>query len=164
MTMTHRGVLIKGPYILPLVAVPRLTLPDSQQRRSVRSEQHMIKVQSLRNRIILQFLIIIAPLACVPVIVTLSDVQRASDLENSLRLRQLSLEAKDAYARFVEGVVDALDTGTLSNARVAALDAVTAALHEQRRIDPQHRLDRTSELVSRISDTVRTDPSSNSIL
>jgi hypothetical protein len=51
----------------------------------------MIKVQSLRNRIILQFLIIIAPLACVPVIVTLADLQRASTLENTLRGWQLSV-------------------------------------------------------------------------
>ncbi len=124
----------------------------------------MIKVQSLRNRIILQFLIILAPLAAVLVILTLFDLQRATALENSLRLRELSLEAKDAYARFIEGVIDAMDTGTLSKARADALDVVAKALNEQRRIDPKHSLDDTVQLLGQISQSVRQDPSLPSIL
>jgi signal transduction histidine kinase len=124
----------------------------------------MIKVQSLRNRIVLQFLIIIAPLASVTLIVTLADLQRAATLESSLRSWQLSLQARDAYARFIEGAMDAIDTGTLSKARAAALDTVTAALVEQGRIDPEHKLVATADLVRRISDTVSSDPSSTAIL
>ncbi|HZF27297.1 MAG TPA: ATP-binding protein [Steroidobacteraceae bacterium] len=124
----------------------------------------MIKVQSLRNRIILQFLIILVPLAAVLVILTLFDLQRASALENSLRLRELSLEAKDAYARFIEGVIDAMDTGTLSKARADALDVVAKALNAQRRIDPKHDLDATIRVLGQISQSVRQDPSLPSLL
>jgi signal transduction histidine kinase len=124
----------------------------------------MIQVQSLRNRIILQFLIILAPLAAVLVILTLFDLQRATALENSLRLRELSLEAKDAYARFIEGVIDAMDTGTLSKARADALDVVAKALNQQRRIDPKHSLDDTVRLLGQISESVRRDPSLPSLL
>ena len=124
----------------------------------------MIKVQSLRNRIIVQFLIILVPLASVLVILTLFDLKRATALENSLRLRELSLEAKDAYGRFIEGVIDAMDTGTLSKARADSLDVVTKALNEQRRIDPQHSLDDTIQVLGQISQSVRKDPSLPSIL
>jgi signal transduction histidine kinase len=124
----------------------------------------MIQVQSLRNRIILQFLIILVPLASVLVILTLFDLKRAAALENSLRLRELSLEAKDAYGRFIEGVIDAMDTGTLSKARADTLDVVTKALNEQRRIDPQHNLGATIQLLGQISQSVRQDPSLPSIL
>ena len=124
----------------------------------------MIKVQSLRNRIILQFLIIIVPLAAVLVIVTLLDLRRASALEHSLQLREISLKAKGEYDRFIEGVMDAVDTGTLSMSRAAALDAVTAALTEQQRIDPKHRVDGTVRLLGQISQSVHKDPSAPSVL
>jgi signal transduction histidine kinase len=124
----------------------------------------MIKVQSLRNRIILQFLIILAPLATVLVVVTLFNLQRATALQNSLRLRELSLEAKDAYGRFIEGVIDAMDTGTLSKARADALGVVARALDEQRRIDSRHSVDSTVRLLEQISQSVRKDSSLPSIL
>jgi signal transduction histidine kinase len=124
----------------------------------------MIRVQSLRNLIILQFLIIIAPLASVLLVVTLLDVHRASALEKSLRLREVSLSAKDAYARFIEGVMDAMDTGALSRTRAAALDDVATALAEQKRMDPERRLDGTVRLLNKISQTVQKDPSLRSVL
>ncbi len=124
----------------------------------------MIKAQSLRNRIILQFLIIIAPFSAVLLILTYFDLQRTAALEDSLRLRELSLEAKDTYARFIEGVLDAVDTGTMSPTRVAVLSTVTTILDEQKRIDPRHNVDGTAKLIGEISQTVRNDSSLPSIL
>ena len=123
----------------------------------------MIKVQSLRNRIILQFVLIIAPLASVPLIQTLFNLQRTAALQNSFQLRQLSLQATDAYARFLEGVTDAVDTGLLSSVRIAELDAVVAALNKQQRIDADADLSNTIEMVQRISKLVRADPAFSAI-
>jgi signal transduction histidine kinase len=123
----------------------------------------MIKVQSLRNRIIWQFVLIIAPLASVPLIQTLFNLQRTAALENSFHLRQLSLDATDAYGRFLEGVTDAVDTGILSSVRIAELDAVVAALNEQKRIDPEADVGNTVDMVQRISQTARRDPAFASI-
>jgi signal transduction histidine kinase len=119
----------------------------------------MIRVQSLRNRIIWQFVLIIVPLAAVPLIQTVFNLQRTAFLENSFRLRQLSLTATDAYGRFIEGVTDAVDTGELTQARVAALDAVLAALAEQKGLDADHNVDSTVEQLTSIATTVRQDPS-----
>jgi signal transduction histidine kinase len=119
----------------------------------------MIRVQSLRNRIIWQFVLIIVPLAAVPLIQTVFNLQRTAFLENSFRLRQLSLSATDAYGRFIEGVTDAVDTGELAQARVAALDTVLSALADQKRLDADHNLDATVEQLTSIATTVRKDPS-----
>jgi hypothetical protein len=119
----------------------------------------MIRVQSLRNRIIWQFVLIIAPLAAVPLIQTVFNLQRTAFLENSFRLRQLSLSATDAYGRFIEGVTDAIDTGALTLARIATLDEVLAALEEQTRLDPDHSVAPTVAQITQIATTVRKDPS-----
>jgi signal transduction histidine kinase len=124
----------------------------------------MIKVQSLRNRIILQFLTIILPLGAVLVFLALLDLQRASALERSLRLREISLDAKDNYDRFVEGVIDAMDTGTLSKARVDSLDAVIVALDQQRRLDPARNMETTTRLLARLSQSAHSDSSLPSLL
>jgi signal transduction histidine kinase len=123
-----------------------------------------MKAQSLRNRIILQFLIIIAPLATVFVMVTVFDLQRASVLERSLRLRELSLQAKDAYAHFVEGVMDAVDTGSVSQNRIAALDTVATDLAELRRLDRERDIHGAVQQVNEIAQSVRADPSLASVL
>ena len=123
----------------------------------------MIKVQSLRNRIILQFLLIIAPLASVPLVQTLFNLQRTAALENSWRLRQLSLSATTSYGRFVEGVTDAVDTGSLSSVRIAELDAVIAALNEQQRIDASADVHGTVDMIERVSSIARADPAISAI-
>jgi signal transduction histidine kinase len=123
----------------------------------------VIRVQSLRNRIIWQFVLIIAPLALVTIIQTLANLQRTAFLENSFRLRQLSLEATDAYDRFVEGVTDAVDTGALTTVRIATLDTVLDAIAEQRRLDASRNLDSTVEQIKTIAATLHNDPSFTAI-
>ena len=57
----------------------------------------MTRVESLRARIILQFLAVLAPVAFVLIGQTWFDQQRASIIQHSLQVRQLSLEAQAAY-------------------------------------------------------------------
>ena len=68
----------------------------------------MTRVESLRARIMLQFLAVLAPLTLVLAGQTWFDQQRASIVQNSLHVRQLSLEAQAAYGKFLNGVVDAV--------------------------------------------------------
>ena len=74
----------------------------------------MIRVQSLRVRIVLQFAAILVPLTALLVLQATLDARRASEASGALRLRQIALEVRSSYGRFVNGVADAVDSGRVS--------------------------------------------------
>jgi len=104
----------------------------------------MTRVESLRARIILQFLAVLAPLTLVLAGQTWFDQQRASMVQSSLHVRQLSLEAQAAYGKFLNGVVDAVDTNYLGPSAIAGLEQTRSALQEIRLAD--HGFDSSTTL------------------
>ena len=74
----------------------------------------MINVQSLKTRIALQFALIIAPIAIVLGIQAVADAQRSARIERAFRLHQVAIAARDHFKLFLDGAVDAVDTGKLS--------------------------------------------------
>ncbi|HEX4585514.1 MAG TPA: response regulator [Burkholderiaceae bacterium] len=114
----------------------------------------MTRVESLRARIILQFLAVLAPLTIVLAGQTWFDQQRASIVQRSLHVRQLSLEAQAAYGVFVNGVVDSVDTNYLGPSAIAALEQTRHTLSEIKRADPAFDPTATSTLLDRISDSL----------
>jgi two-component system sensor histidine kinase/response regulator len=111
----------------------------------------MTRVESLRARIILQFLAVLAPLTLVLAGQTWFDQRRASIIEHSLRVRQLSLEAQAAYGIFVNGVVDSVDRNYLGSSALAGLEQARRALRAIERADPEFDASRTSALLTSIS-------------
>jgi methyl-accepting chemotaxis protein len=81
----------------------------------------MDKTSSLKSRIISQFLIIILPLLLVLIYQAVSDARRAANLQRAFELHELIHEAKTQYKTFVNGVVDAVDTGNVGSGAIAAL-------------------------------------------
>jgi two-component system sensor histidine kinase/response regulator len=120
----------------------------------------MTRVESLRARIILQFLAVLAPLTLVLAAQTWFDQQRASIVQRSLHVRQLSLEAQAAYSTFLNRVVDTVDTNYLGPSAIAGLEQTRRVLQQIVLADPDFdprtslplldticaRLDRTSGL------------------
>src|SRR5882762_3841772 len=120
----------------------------------------MTRVESLRARIILQFLAVLAPLTLVLAAQTWFDQQRASIVQRSLHVRQLSLEAQAAYATFLNRVVDTVDTNYQGPSAIAGLEQTRRVLQQIVLADPGFdprttlplldtiyaRLDRTSGL------------------
>ncbi len=90
----------------------------------------MTRVESLRARIVLQFLAVLAPLTLVLAGQTWFDQQRASIVQHSLHVRQLSLEAQAAYSTFLNGVVDSVDTNYLGPSAMAGLEQTRHVLQE----------------------------------
>lgn len=89
----------------------------------------MLKVRSLKPTIILQFAIIIAPITLVLLYQALSDIQHAASVKFELRSGALAHQARDNYKIFLNGMADAVDTGSLSNkARLALVQTKVSLL------------------------------------
>ena len=111
----------------------------------------MTRVESLRARIMLQFLAVLAPLTLVLAGQTWFDQQRASIVQNSLHVRQLSLEAQAAYGKFLNGVVDAVDTNYLGPSAISGLEQTRRALYQIQLADPGFDPSTTLPLLDTIS-------------
>ena len=88
----------------------------------------MLKVRSLKPTVILQFAIIIAPITLVLLYQALSDVRHADSVKFELQSVALAHQARDNYKVFLNGVADAVDTGTLSNRARQALEQTRESL------------------------------------
>jgi two-component system, sensor histidine kinase and response regulator len=111
----------------------------------------MTRVESLRARIILQFLAVLAPLTLVLAAQTWFDQQRASIVQRSLYVRQLSLEAQAAYATFLNRVVDTVDTNYLGPSAIAGLEQTRHVLRQIVLADPGFDSSTTLPLLYTIS-------------
>ena len=88
----------------------------------------MIQARSLRRQIVIQFVVILLPLLAVLIYQTVADHLRAQATDNVVQRTALVSQAASQYKRFVDGVVDAVDSGSLApNARLA-LDTSLAKL------------------------------------
>jgi len=111
----------------------------------------MTRVESLRARIILQFLAVLAPLTLVLAAQTWFDQQRASIVQHSLYVRQLSLEAQAAYATFLNRVVDSVDTNYLGPSAIAGLEQTRHVLQQIALAEPGFDSSTTLPLLDTIS-------------
>src|SRR5258706_15761156 len=104
----------------------------------------MTRVESLRARIILQFLAVLAPLTLVLTGQTWFDQQRASVVQHSLQVRQLSVEAQAAYGPFVNGAVGSVDRNDLGPSAIEGLEQARHAVQGIGVADPGFDPDTTS--------------------
>ncbi len=81
-----------------------------------------MKGRSLKATIVIQFLVILTPLALILLYQTVGDVLRATSLERSLSAQVLAEGAKANYKRFLNGVTDAVDSGRIGDAGIKALE------------------------------------------
>jgi len=79
------------------------------------------------RRIILQFVLVMTPLFALLGVQDVLDLSRANELANRFPLHLASTKADQHYAEFVNGVVDAVDTGKLG---LPALQALAKALEQ----------------------------------
>ena len=77
----------------------------------------MIGVDSLRSRIVLQFLLIVLPISLVLGYQVVFDVhvRRSREMERAFRLQGLARAARSGYKTFVAGVVDCDGTSVRGN-------------------------------------------------
>lgn len=90
----------------------------------------MIKVQSLKHTIIVQFTMILLPVVALLVFQTWQDSRRAAELADKVYLQGLAVRAQEQYRLFSNGAADAVETSKLGPASLAALWESRHALDE----------------------------------
>jgi len=98
----------------------------------------MRKLSHLNRRIVLQFLIVLAPGTVLNTYQVIVERANSRAIERTAHLRSIADQARAHYAVYLNGVVDAVDAGQLSS---KALDSLGEALADERRLgaeDPGH--------------------------
>jgi diguanylate cyclase (GGDEF)-like protein/PAS domain S-box-containing protein len=124
----------------------------------------MLKVRSLKPTIILQFAIIIAPITLVLVYQALSDVRHADSVKFELQSVALARQARDNYKAFLNGVADAVDTGTLGNRARQALEQTRESLLALQSWDRSFHSEPYVSLVDTLRNAARGNPSVKELL
>ena len=88
----------------------------------------MIQARSLASRFVLQFAFILLPLVLVAITQMVLDSWNAHDLDRSHGLQTLAHKLQGDFKVFLDGVVDSVDTGALSNAAKDKLGEVKESL------------------------------------
>ena len=115
----------------------------------------MLKVTSLTHTIILQFAIILAPITFVLLYQTLSDVRQADSVKFELGGVVRAHRARDSYKVFLNGVADAVDTGSLSNRARQALEHTKDSLSDLQSWDRSFQSEAILEPINTLLNTTR---------
>ena len=100
----------------------------------------MIQASSLKRQIILQFVAILLPLVAILAYQTMADYSRARATDLAAQRAGFATDAETQYKRFVDGIVDAVDSGSLApNARLA-LNASLASLNALGALDTRRQV------------------------
>ena len=94
---------------------------NASDRYVRKDSRRALAVRSLRARIILQFAAVLLPVGLVLVYQAGSDAYRIREMDRIFNRYQLAHDVKRHYASFVNGVVDAVDSGRLSGHAIQAL-------------------------------------------
>jgi diguanylate cyclase (GGDEF)-like protein/PAS domain S-box-containing protein len=124
----------------------------------------MLKVRSLKSTIILQFAVIITPITLVLVYQAVSDVRHASSVRFGLQSVALALQARDNYKVFLNGVADAVDTGSLSNRARQALEQTKESLVALQSWDRSFQSGAVLAPIDTLLETTRRNPSLKELL
>jgi diguanylate cyclase (GGDEF)-like protein len=124
----------------------------------------MLKVRSLKSTIILQFAIIIAPIAIALVYVAVKDARHASSVKFELQSVMLARQARDNYKVFLNGVADAVYTGALGNKARQALESSQDSLLALQSWDPSFHIDSIRDPLNTLLGATRGNPSLKELL
>ena len=120
--------------------------------------------RSTDNLVALQFLAVILPVTLVLFGQLLADSRRATALAESRPLRNLASEARASYRGFVNGVTDAVDSGTLGRQSAEALQLSADQLARLARHGQAQALGATPALVARLAHTIHAGARLDSLL
>lgn len=96
----------------------------------------MIDVQSLNRRFALQFAAVLLPLVALLAYVTHAEWRRATAMNQAFAIHATAIETRELYAQFLNGAVDSVDTGRLSQRARTALAGTNALVEKLIALEP----------------------------
>jgi len=117
----------------------------------------------LKQRMYLQFFIAVLPLAVVFTYQMLSTNDLPARVDNILSIYDLSLKSSDSYKNFLNGLVDAVDTGTISSKTLDALNATKVTVDKLSVASPSRDISISAETLAKLQTAVAAANSINSI-
>ncbi|MBC8412114.1 methyl-accepting chemotaxis protein, partial [bacterium] len=106
----------------------------------------MLNVSVLRRKFILQFLGLLLPVTAILIFQSVTHIYKSNELERAFFTYDYSNSVKNNYNKFLDGVVDAIDTEQLSS---DAVNALGQAVTNMEKLDT---LDTTANLSSIVAD------------
>ena len=102
---------------------------------------------NLNSRIVFNIVLIVSPLLAAMLFQTVSEQRRTGEIEKAFSAKIISQSASAKFKDFVTGVVDAVDSGTVSESAVGALGEADKMLQK---LEPADRIAGHAALMSQI--------------
>jgi methyl-accepting chemotaxis protein len=117
----------------------------------------------LKQRMYLQFFIAVLPLAIVFTVQMLSTNDLPARVDKIMGIYDLSLQSSDSYKNFLNGLVDAVDTGSISSKTLDALTATKVNVDQLLKESPSRDIATTDEALAKLQSAIAAANSISSI-
>src|SRR5437764_3398147 len=143
-------------------AAPSTVVPVAACARAL--SMNSLRVQSLKLRLILQMLVILLPVTLLLAYQAWADLRRAEWVDHAFQLENRVKDARDSYHRFVNGVVDAVDTGRVARPALAELDEARRKLADMAPLEPTPDIAAMAAELEPVAQALGADPAIASAL
>lgn len=117
----------------------------------------------LKQRMYLQFFMAVLPLAIVFSYQMLSTNELPAKVDKILSIYDLGLQASASYKNFLNGLVDAVDTGTISSKTLRSLTDTKTTVDALLAASPSHDIEVSAEALAKLQSAITTTNSIDSI-
>jgi methyl-accepting chemotaxis protein len=117
----------------------------------------------LKQRMYLQFFMAVLPLAVVFSYQMLSTSDLPAKVDTTLSIYDLGLHASASYKNFLNGLVDAVDTGTISGKALRSLADTKSAVDALLVASPSHNIEVSAEALAKLQSAISAKNSIDSI-
>ena len=123
----------------------------------------MFATMKLKPRMYLQFFMAVLPLAIVFSYQMLSTSDLPAKVDKTLGIYDLGLQASASYKNFLNGLVDAVDTGTISSKALNSLADTKATVDKLLAASPSHDIQASAEALAKLQSAIAAKNSIESI-
>ena len=117
----------------------------------------------LKQRMYLQFFLAVLPLAIVFSYQMLSTNELPAKVDKTLSIYDLGLQASANYKNFLNGLVDAVDTGTISSKALRSLTDTKTTVDALLAASPSHNIEVSAEALAKLRSAISATNSIDSI-